>query len=72
MNKLAKFEFNLEFAEKCIEANKHNHVTTTYYLLLKKELETGGASHYDINSPSFDNNCIQPKVSFTKSSFMSI
>lgn len=32
----------LEFADKFIKMNKHNPITTTYYLLLKKaERETG-------------------------------
>jgi 5'-AMP-activated protein kinase catalytic alpha subunit len=32
----------IEFADKFIKLNKHNHITTTYYLLLKKtERETG-------------------------------
>lgn len=28
--------FELDFTKKCIEANRHNDATTTYYLLLKK------------------------------------
>ena len=32
----------VEFTDKFIKMNKHNHITTTYYLLLKKaERETG-------------------------------
>jgi len=32
----------IEYAEKFIKLNKHNHITTTYYLLLKKaERDTG-------------------------------
>lgn len=32
----------IEFADKFIKMNKHNHITTTYYLLMKKiERETG-------------------------------
>jgi 5'-AMP-activated protein kinase, catalytic alpha subunit len=32
----------IEFADKFIKLNKHNHITTTYYLLLKKaERELG-------------------------------
>lgn len=33
---LEKFEISQEYCQKCLEANKHNNVTTTYYLLLKK------------------------------------
>lgn len=36
LNKLLQYNFDLEHTQKCIEANKHNHITTTYYLLLKK------------------------------------
>ncbi|CAD8123572.1 unnamed protein product [Paramecium sonneborni] len=43
-----------EYAEKCIEANRHNHVTTTYYLLLKKYLLAGNKSIADINSEQFE------------------
>lgn len=28
--------FAREYAVKCLDANKHNHVTTCYYLLLKR------------------------------------
>ena len=34
---------------RCIEANKHNHITTTYYLLLKKHLRNGGNSVADLS-----------------------
>jgi 5'-AMP-activated protein kinase, catalytic alpha subunit len=33
---LEQFRFNKKEAEKFIRANKHNHQTTTYYLLLKR------------------------------------
>ena len=36
LSKLANYNFDIEHSQKCIEANKHNHITTTYYLLLKK------------------------------------
>ncbi len=28
--------FQKEYAVRCLDANKHNHVTTCYYLLLKR------------------------------------
>lgn len=37
---MKQFGFEAEYIEKCLDANKHNHVTTTYYLYhkrLKKE-----------------------------------
>ena len=51
LEKLKIFDFDLEYALRCIEANKHNHITTTYYLLLKKHLRSGGKSLADLSSP---------------------
>lgn len=28
--------FKTDFTQKCLDANKHNHATTTYYLFLKR------------------------------------
>lgn len=36
LQKLEYYNIDQEHGQKCIEANKHNHITTTYYLLLKK------------------------------------
>jgi 5'-AMP-activated protein kinase catalytic alpha subunit len=36
LQKLEMYNIDQDHGQKCIEANKHNHVTTTYYLLLKK------------------------------------
>jgi serine/threonine protein kinase len=36
LKKLEQYNIDQEHGQKCIEANKHNHVTTTYYLLMKK------------------------------------
>ena len=36
LKKLKQYNIDQEHGQKCIEANKHNHVTTTYYLLMKK------------------------------------
>jgi hypothetical protein len=40
--------FEREYAIRCLDANKHNHVTTCYYLLLKKHEKEGKieASNY--------------------------
>jgi 5'-AMP-activated protein kinase catalytic alpha subunit len=46
---LEQYGFRQDFAEKCLNANKHNHVTTTYYLLLKRYQRLGGT---DISSLS--------------------
>mmetsp|Transcript_14012 Transcript_14012/g.34679 ORF Transcript_14012/g.34679 Transcript_14012/m.34679 type:complete len:892 (+) Transcript_14012:417-3092(+) len=34
---LDKYGFPREYAVKCLEMNKHNHVTTTYYLLARRK-----------------------------------
>ena len=33
---MAKLGFKRDHVLKCINANKHNHITTSYYLELKK------------------------------------
>jgi hypothetical protein len=33
------FEYKKDYVVRCLNANKHNHITTTYYLLLKKMSE---------------------------------
>lgn len=38
---LPQYGFEAEFAERCIEANKHNSTTAAYFLLLKKHIENG-------------------------------
>lgn len=60
LNKLAEFNFDLEYSSRCIQANKHNHITTTYYLLLKKHLRSGQTSNADLSSPYFDYSAVQP------------
>jgi len=37
MDQLEKYSFPKDYALKCLDMNKHNHVTTTYYLLLEKK-----------------------------------
>lgn len=53
---LSNYNINVEYARKCLEANKHNHITATYYLLLKKHLKSGGDSIADPRSPKYDLN----------------
>lgn len=36
LNLLVEYNFKKDYAIKCLNANKHNHVTTTYYLLLQR------------------------------------
>ena len=44
LNKLETYKVDLNYAKKCIEANKHNSISTGYYLLLKKHIRDGGTS----------------------------
>ncbi|KAL4433487.1 hypothetical protein ABPG74_002884 [Tetrahymena malaccensis] len=60
LKQLESFSFNLDYAQKCIDANKHNHVTTCYYLLLKKHIKNGGKSVADICSDDFDSSLLLP------------
>jgi 5'-AMP-activated protein kinase, catalytic alpha subunit len=38
---MSQFGFEPEYTEKCLDANKHNIVTTTYYLFLKRLKKEG-------------------------------
>ena len=42
LSKLEEFNIDIPYAKTCIEANWHNDITTTYYLLLKKLKEEVG------------------------------
>ena len=42
-----KYSFKREYAKKCLLNNKHNHVTTTYYLLYQKYERLGMLSKED-------------------------
>lgn len=52
--------FQHSFTRKCIEANRHNDATTTYYLLLKKFVRDGGISKAYLGSKYFDSTLIEP------------
>jgi 5'-AMP-activated protein kinase catalytic alpha subunit len=54
LKSLKQYNIDLEYARKCLEANKHNHITATYFLLLKKHLKSGGDSIADPRSPKYD------------------
>jgi len=51
---LTKYGFDSEYTKKCVEANKHNAATTTYYLLMQKFIREGGKSPADLSSPLFE------------------
>ena len=55
-----KLGFEHNFTKKCIEANRHNDATTTYYLLLKKFVRDGGISKVYLGSKYFDATLIEP------------
>lgn len=64
---LEEYRFDIKESEKYIKANKHNHETTTYYLLLKKYEKSEGkklkAKHVNINvtlDDEDDKNLTQP------------
>lgn len=47
---LEHYDFKLDYARKCLDSNKHNHVTTTYYLLLKRYQRLGKIKEEDQHS----------------------
>jgi 5'-AMP-activated protein kinase catalytic alpha subunit len=40
---LDEFNFDADYSVKCIEANRHNHITATYHLLFKRKLRENKA-----------------------------
>lgn len=49
-------EFNIEkgYSRRCIQANKHNEVTASYYLLLKELIKKGEKSPADVRQADYD------------------
>lgn len=45
---------------RCVESNRYNNASTTYYLSFKKFVREGGLSSCDMNSPAFDETLLQP------------
>lgn len=60
LEETVKLGFDYTFTKKCIEANRHNDATTTYYLLLKKFVRDGGISKTYLGSKYFDHTLIEP------------
>ena len=48
-----KFKLNLEDIRSCILSNKHNDISTLYYLILKKKIREGKKSVADLKSDIF-------------------
>mmetsp|Transcript_2705 Transcript_2705/g.2852 ORF Transcript_2705/g.2852 Transcript_2705/m.2852 type:complete len:650 (-) Transcript_2705:365-2314(-) len=61
LSNLTKHGFQLDHARKCLESNKHNPVTTTYHLLLKRHIQEGGVSPADFFADDFDPNILRPR-----------
>lgn len=61
LGQLKALGFDADHAQRSIEANRHNSVTTSYYLLLKKNLKNGKESKADIASTSFDKALLEPQ-----------
>ena len=62
LRELNEHEIDVDYARKCIEANKKNHVTACYFLLLKKHIKGGGESIADARKPSYDPNVFLKRV----------
>lgn len=60
LEETVKLGFERNFTKKCIEANRHNDATTTYFLLLKKFVREGGISKTFLGSKYFDPALIEP------------
>eukprot|EP00826_Nyctotherus_ovalis_P009343 TRINITY_DN12460_c0_g1_i5.p1 TRINITY_DN12460_c0_g1~~TRINITY_DN12460_c0_g1_i5.p1 ORF type:complete len:430 (-),score=77.49 TRINITY_DN12460_c0_g1_i5:331-1620(-) len=54
LKQMERYGFSAEYTQRCVEANKHNQATTTYYLLLQKFVRNGGKSSADLSSPLFE------------------
>jgi hypothetical protein len=57
---LRALNLDVEQTERCIEANRHNNETTTYYLLFKRFLRQGNISKADFSGKHFDKAAIEP------------
>lgn len=53
LNQVSNYGYEPELVRKHLEANKHNRMTTLYYLLLLKAIKNGYTSPADIASPAF-------------------
>jgi 5'-AMP-activated protein kinase catalytic alpha subunit len=54
LKQLERYSIDLDYTKKCLEANKHNNFTTSYYLLLKKYIQNGGSSIADYTAKAQD------------------
>ena len=49
-----EFSIDKGYARRCIQANKHNQVTASYYLLLKELIKKGEKSPADVRQADYD------------------
>ena len=49
-----EYEIDQNYAKKCIQANKHNHISASYYLLLKDKIKKGQKSVANVRSPEYN------------------
>ena len=49
-----EFNIDIQYAAKCIQANKHNHVSASYYLLMKEKIKKGEVSIADVRQPDYN------------------
>lgn len=47
------FDYKKDYVVRCLNANKHNHITTSYYLLLKKYQSQGESAKHPIRQADF-------------------
>jgi len=53
--------FNKDEVRELVLANRHNHITTTYYLILKKHIKMGRTSIADLISDEYIRYINNPK-----------
>ena len=53
VKQVERYDLDKSKTQKCLEANNHDHYTTTYYLLLQKFIREGGVSPADFSRVDF-------------------
>jgi len=65
LGEISKLGLDADLTEKSLETNMHNNLTTTYYLLLRKQLREGGIPRS--NCKEFDKYSMEPNERRSKS-----
>lgn len=58
---MSLLNFDPDYVSKCLEANRHNNATTSYYLSLKRFISQGGHASSNLSSKSFDKSILEPR-----------